>query len=450
MKRKHTSASTPDNMKSSQHDAISEETVTQPQTKEENSASVVKERFGSKKKHRKERQHQDGGDDDAAGEPNSSNSGNHNNLSNATTNQRNHNNNNNNSSSSGDMRSEATESTANSRASSPCSEGSYSSQEDSSKSSYVQEVSAASLLPSYLSQMVQHSHEDFFVSPYFYPEFIAQLMCEGFLPIATSRYLLPKLHKERCVIHTLQQQNPQKSIIHTPKSTKKKLKRFTFSINQDFDGVVKGCHKQHGVAWLYPPIVAAFKCIHELTKPDKHDTNLDEEKNNDGSSAARAQGGENNQNQQQGRGVVATLIPSESSEEVDESEFGTCEVKLYSVEVWNQETGELAGGELGYTIGSIYTSLTGFSSEDSAGSVQLAALGKILTLSGYEMWDLGMTLDYKKSLGAQSMDRLDFINCVKTMRVKSPSDCRSDGCHLRCDTKMNCKEIFNMDTWNGR
>ena len=35
------------------------------------------------------------------------------------------------------------------------------------------------LLPSYLSSFVQHSHDDYFISPYFEPELIAQLMSEG-------------------------------------------------------------------------------------------------------------------------------------------------------------------------------------------------------------------------------------------------------------------------------
>jgi len=292
-------------------------------------------------------------------------------------------------------------------------------------------------LPSYLSGFVQHSHEDFFVSPFFDPQLVAQLMSEGFLPIATSRYLLPKLHKERCVIYPLQQNHQEggqqrQSIVHTSKSTKKKLKRFSFSINQDFDGVVKGCHNQHGVAWLYPQIVSSFKYIHELSK----------------TKIARKEHHQQELKQVKGKGVVARVI--EENDDGTNISSATCNVKLYSIEVWNQQTGKLAGGELGYAIGTIYTSLTGFSSEDSAGSVQLATLGKMLTLSGYEMWDLGMSLDYKTKLGAKEMERVEFVRCVRDMRVKSPSIRNSDGTNgveLSCEERLNCKEIFDMDEW---
>jgi len=96
-----------------------------------------------------------------------------------------------------------------------------------------------SLLPQYLLPLVRHYHDDFYVSRSFEPRLIVQLMAEGFLPIATRGYLLPKLHVERCVL----QLNPE-SKLHISKSTRKKSKRFLFSVNTCFDEVVAGCHRQ--------------------------------------------------------------------------------------------------------------------------------------------------------------------------------------------------------------
>jgi len=231
--------------------------------------------------------------------------------------------------------------------------------------------SLQSFIPSHLRQWVHPYHGDFCYTPVFHASLVSQLMREGFLPIACADFLLPKLHLQRCVIHPLVE-------IHTPKSIKKKAKKFDFTLNTAFDAVVKGCRKQHGNhCWLYPALVHAFKKIH---------TN-------------------------HSRGV-----------------------RLYSVEVWNSDTGELAGGELGYTVGSVYTSLTGFTAESSAGSVQLATLGMLLVQHNFTMWDLGMEMSYKRSLGSHCMPRQDFVYFVRSVRDQDIP--------LPCE-RRNCRDIIN-------
>lgn len=100
-------------------------------------------------------------------------------------------------------------------------------------------AAAADLLPTYLSQIVRHYHDDFYISRSFETQLIVQLMAEGFLPIASKRYLRPKLHIQRCVI----QLNPQ-SNLHISRTQRKKSKAFLISVNECFDDVVAGCHRQ--------------------------------------------------------------------------------------------------------------------------------------------------------------------------------------------------------------
>lgn len=145
-------------------------------------------------------------------------------------------------------------------------------------------------------------------------------------------------------------------------------------------------------------------------------------------------------------------------------------VRLYSVEVWNATTGKLVGGELGYSVGAIYSSLTGFSDEDAAGSVQLGecdilsimfalfrehtshsnaclsflkravALGKLLIKCGFEYWDLGMELEYKRRLGAEVMGRADFVTEVKRSRIERRE------IELHCGGEMrNAKELIDWE-----
>ena len=117
-------------------------------------------------------------------------------------------------------------------------------EEEARRSLPTEEEEARRLLPTYLTPYVWHYHEDFYVSKLFHPNLIAQLISEGFLPIATRGLLLPKLHVLRCVL-----QLKPISKLHISKSTRKKAQRFSISINESFDRVVAGCHRQHGENW---------------------------------------------------------------------------------------------------------------------------------------------------------------------------------------------------------
>ena len=257
---------------------------------------------------------------------------------------------------------------------------------------------AMAFLPRYLRVYVNHYHDDFYIAKSFDPRLVAQLMVEGFLPIAgSSRFLLPKLHLERCVLQLRPHSN-----LHISKSTRKKSKRFQLSLNEAFDEVVKGCHKQHGINWLFPPIVSAFRAMQKET----------------------IEHGE----------FEAQLVENGSFQPSD-----TVPLRFYSVEIWNAATGELAGGELGYSVGGIYTSLTGFTREDAAGSVQLAALGKLLLQCGFLHWDLGMEMEYKIQLGAELIGRSDYVREVHRTRVENKD------LVLRCDGRRNAKEIIDFD-----
>jgi len=53
---------------------------------------------------------------------------------------------------------------------------------------------------------------------------------------------------------------------------------------------------------------------------------------------------------------------------------------------------------------------------DSAGSVQLYALGALLRLRGFTMWDMGMGMAYKTSLGGEDVPRAQFVEKLRQVR----------------------------------
>ena len=84
-------------------------------------------------------------------------------------------------------------------------------------------------------------------------------------------------------------------------------------------------------------------------------------------------------------------------------------MELYS------EAGELVAGEVGYTIGRTYTSLSGFSSRKkehaNTGTLQLVLLAGYLQAEGFLFWNLGHpSMEYKTRLGAEILPRRQFLN----------------------------------------
>jgi len=88
--------------------------------------------------------------------------------------------------------------------------------------------------------------------------------------------------------------------------------------------------------------------------------------------------------------------------------------KLHSVELLSKSDNKLIAGEIGYVIGSTYTSLTGYSSKEkrynNCGKLQLVYLAQTLEEQGFDFWNLGHPhMEYKKHLGAKVYSRQEFL-----------------------------------------
>jgi len=218
-----------------------------------------------------------------------------------------------------------------------------------------------------INTIIQNDLGDFCWSLDFCEFFIQQLFSQGFLPICTtvpvSRddgplfVLLPKLHRNRCLVHKL-------TSLHVDRGARKKSRRYHVTLDSAFGLVIEGCIEQHGESWLWPPMRDALLRLFE-------------------------------------HGQSNGLVPGSA--------------KLHSVELWNEE-GDLVAGELGYTCGAMYTSLTGFHREPSSGTIQMLCVAGILISSSFVCWDLGMAMGYKEQLGAEDVERAEFVALQRSLR----------------------------------
>jgi len=259
----------------------------------------------------------------------------------------------------------------------------------SQQSSYLKKrpfAHSASNASKLVARMVQSKGEDdseFCWGLSFDPTFIANLAREGFLPMSGQIFadlicLLPKLHVQRCLMVNLQD-------IKIGNGARKRAKHFDFTVDQAMNEVIKGCQVQHGKhCWFYAPLTKAYRHIQQLN-----------------------------------------------------SSGGLQGVRLHSCELWDNKTGKLVAGELGYAVGGIYTSLSGYREpgSKSAGTIQCCCTAIMLRRVGFLVWDLGMGMDYKKKLGAEDCERSIFLAHLHRCRDHT-------NIALLCPEKIDANELF--------
>ncbi len=108
-------------------------------------------------------------------------------------------------------------------------------------------------------------------------------------------------------------------------------------------------------------------------------------------------------------GNYLTLMKNLHAHQDEHKEF-----QLHSIELLSKTDNELVAGEIGYTIGTTYTSLSGFSSREkrynNCGKLQLVLLAKHLQKREFSFWNLGHPyMEYKKRLGVTIIKREAFL-----------------------------------------
>lgn len=214
-------------------------------------------------------------------------------------------------------------------------------------------------------EIIKRNMDEFCWSLHFDPAFLVRVFYSGFLPICTELgapgdpvyCLLPKLHFQRCVVVL------ENFVISS--KTRRKAKKYVIRLSKNFQDVLDACSRQHRDRnWLYPPFAHGLADL----------------------------------------ATGAAVLPA------------NCPVRVVSVELVD-ENDTLVAGEIGFTCGSVYTSMTGFYSRSGCGSIQLAALGALLKQQGFSTWDLGMDMQYKRDMGAVLLGRSEWIGLLRSQRI---------------------------------
>lgn len=191
-----------------------------------------------------------------------------------------------------------------------------------------------------------HTGGEFCCAFNFSSAFISDICFHGYLPMAT------KIAGKTVLLIKLHTERCilDFSNLHISRSVKRRAKELTITMNQSFLPCVHQIVQFHqDDNWLYPELINSFAAL------------------------------------QGNQGIVSTV----------------------TFEVWFRE--QMVAGELGYMVGGCYTSLSGFYTQNSAGTIQMCATAQLLKQQGFSFWDLGMEMDYKLALGAHTVSRQVFL-----------------------------------------
>lgn len=218
----------------------------------------------------------------------------------------------------------------------------------------LEDLNSVEILHNYIYKNMELNY---YVSKDFSKEFYVKLAFCGFISttftLEEEVYLLPEMQFEYAILDFKD--------LHISKKVQKLINKdnFEFKITKDYANIIDKLSNYHSTNWL----VEKYKELVISLKDYKH--------------------------------------PS-------------IDFEMFSVELYDKQSGELIAGELGYKIGSTYTSLTGFSSNEKKysnwGKFQMVLLSKYLEKNNYSFWNLGHPyMQYKFDLGAKTYDRIDFL-----------------------------------------
>jgi leucyl/phenylalanyl-tRNA--protein transferase len=147
--------------------------------------------------------------------------------------------------------------------------------------------------------------------------------------------------------------------IHISTSLKSEMKRFTVTVDQNFEAVIRACgNPERESGWINEDVISAFTTLHEI-------------------------------------GVA------------------------HSIEVWDGD-GSLAGGLYGLELGGVFAGESMFHVVKNASKVALVHLGSLLNDGQGRVIDTQWMTGHLESMGAKTIDRGDYCQILPSLLSISP------------------------------